>query len=54
MHQSCNDLHYEIKLYGFVPAQIHVIFLSFHKMWSETSYNSLVMPEMEEIWWRGV
>lgn len=31
MHQGCNGLHYEIKFYGFAPAKIHVIFLSFHK-----------------------
>jgi len=43
MHQSCNDLHYEIKLCGFAPAQIHVIFPSFRKMQSETSYKQVLL-----------
>lgn len=43
MHQTCKDLHHEIKLYGFAPAQIHVIFLSFHKMQSETSYKQVLL-----------
>lgn len=54
MHQSCNDLHYEIKFCGFAPAEIHVIFLSFHKTQSETSQASVVvMSEMGEIWRRN-
>lgn len=41
MHQSCNDLHYEIKSYSFAPAEIHVIFLSFHTKQSETSHKQV-------------
>lgn len=37
MHKSCNNLHYETNFHGLAPAEIHMIFLSFHKKQSETS-----------------